>query len=90
MDDYEITTYSAKELAEAVLVQAIEDWKELEEKGKTYISHKADGSFSLQEIEAFFNSRWCEIILESLRIKMSGQDFISMLRKQKEKEKEAV
>ena len=72
-------TYSdTVQICAAILIQAVEDYRELLHKELPAVKDKNGGGFSLDEIESFFEGDWCELIIQDgLRLRsMTGSDFI--------------
>ena len=69
-----------KQLCEAIIQQAVDDYLELKRRGLEWISSDTDGNFSLTEIEHFFRSDWCNALLHEID---SGIDGVTILRKLK-------
>lgn len=55
-------------LALAIVQQAVEDWKLLDELG--YDEHwiKNEGHISYRELERFFHSDWCDFLLSNTNL----------------------
>ena len=50
-------------LALAIVVQAINDYRELEKREVNSVRTRREGTYSKREIEDFFESNWCDTLL---------------------------
>ena len=66
-------------LALGILLRAIEDYKLLKEYDCTRLVVKNGGVISSEELEEFFNSRWCDVLLDSIS-ELTGRDILKMLK----------
>ena len=87
MDAADMNTKGAFALSFAIITQAIEDWKDLEAKNAARCDdNKGDrGAYSYKDIEKFFLSEWCDVILYAHGIKITGRDIVRMLKKEEKK-----
>lgn len=70
-----------KEIALNVLIQAINDYKLLKKYGfKRMLSEDNRTYIYLDELEEFFNSDWCNHLLEYVS-DLTGKDILRMLNK---------
>lgn len=69
-----------KEVCESVIMQAVEDYRELKRKGVEYINDRINGSYSIQELDAFFHSDWCNALLKANNIKYDGVTILRQLK----------
>lgn len=70
-------------LCTAILIQAVKDYQDLNNRGITSRNDKKSGSYSKNEIARFFNGSWCEFLLESIGSGFSGAYILSCLQAQK-------
>ena len=67
----------ARDLAGAILKQAVEDYRELIAKGREKIKTASAGNFSRLEIEEFFDSDFCDSMILRLGVRrMTGPEFL--------------
>lgn len=58
-----------------IFEQAIEDYKEL--KQKNVVQNKDNSSaYSIKDIECFFSSKWCTMLLEMINSDITGKDIL--------------
>lgn len=74
--------FDIEELCTAVLIQAVEDYQDLNKRGLTSRTDPKSGKYSKNEIARFFNSKWCEVLLESIGSDFSGQHILNCLKAQ--------
>ena len=67
-----------KELACQILEQAVSDYKALQKNKVTKLKDRY-GVFTAEELETFFGSTWCEYLLYTLKIGLSGKDVMSKI-----------
>jgi hypothetical protein len=65
-------------LALSILLRAIEDYKMLKEHGFSKMTVEDDNVISIDELEQFFNSRWCDALLDTIS-ELNGRDILKML-----------
>lgn len=70
--------YNTSTLALGILLRAIEDYKLLKKYGYTRMVLRNEGVISIDELEEFFNSRWCDVLLDSIS-ELNGRDILKML-----------
>jgi hypothetical protein len=70
--------YNTSTLALGILLRAIADYKLLKRHGCTRMVIKNEGVISITELEEFFNSRWCDVLLDSIS-ELNGRDILKML-----------
>lgn len=71
---------SVKELAFDIVEQAVSDYKLLLESGMDSLNLLDEGCISKAEIESFFHSEWCDILL--LNLKVTGEDILYYLNRE--------
>ena len=64
----------------AIIEGAIKDYKLLKELGVDKLHFKEGGTISKKEIESFFRSEWCDILL--LNLKVTGEDILYYLNRE--------
>lgn len=69
-----------KQLCEAIIQQAVDDYRELKRRGLGWIGSDADGNFSLTEIEHFFRSDWCRDLLHEIDSRIDGVTILRQLK----------
>lgn len=69
-----------KLLCAAIIDRAIEDYKELKRRGKEWISTVDGGNYSIQELEHFFKSKYCDAILDAYGNDKCGWEILEQLR----------
>lgn len=69
-----------KQLCEAIVQQAVDDYRELKRRGLGWIGSDADGNFSLTEIEHFFRSDWCKALLHEIDSRIDGVTILRQLK----------
>ena len=67
--------YAERYLASKVFEQAVSDYRELKQKGRAEIKSSYRGNYSIKEIEAFFQSSWCAVLLDLMGINITGSDI---------------
>ena len=68
---------SLRSLLSAVIIQAVADYRELQELGREWVRENNDSVFSMREIEDFLQSEFCDSILSWLGFyKLSGHDLL--------------
>lgn len=67
------------ELALSILMRAIDDYRMLQKFGCKKLIVEDDNVISLKELEEFFNSRWCDVLLSSIS-ELRGRDILKMLK----------
>lgn len=70
-----------KEIALNVLIQAIEDYKLLKKHGFKRMLTEEKTYIYMDELEKFFNSKWCDYLLEYVS-DLNGRDILRMLNKE--------
>lgn len=66
-----------KELAFAIIINAIDDYRFLKEIGASKVDLIDEGVISKEEIEDFFHSDWCDFLL--LNMNLTGKDILRYL-----------
>ena len=65
------------ELSGAIVKQAVDDYRELKRRNRTSGGNRNVGRFSLEEVEEFFQSEYCEaLIQDGLKFGLTGLDFL--------------
>ena len=87
MDAADMNTKGAFALSFAIITQAVEDWRDLEKRNTARIddSRGDRGAYSYKDIEKFFLSEWCDVILYAHGIKITGRDIVRMLKNEEMK-----
>lgn len=67
--------YAERYLVSKIFEQAVSDYRDLKKKGKTEIKSSYRGNYSVDEIETFFQSSWCAILLDFMDINIAGPDI---------------
>lgn len=62
-------------LASRIFEQAVSDYRELKTKGRAEIKSGYRGNYSIKEIETFFQSSWCAVLLDLMGINITGSDI---------------
>ena len=75
----DMSAAGAKELCAAILIQAVRDYQDLNKRRTASAGNKKSGKYSKNEITRFFNSRWCEILLETAGSNLSGSYILDLL-----------
>ena len=72
-----------RHLCAKIILQAIEDYRTLKERGVNQIVTKED-AYSIDEIEEFFRGDFCnDVIIDNiLQVKTSGSEILRYLKKQ--------
>lgn len=73
------TTNCYKDLGLAIVTQAVEDYKLLQEMGLDSYNFFDEGNINKKEIESFFRSEWCNLLLEDMPF--TGIDILEYLNK---------
>ena len=68
-------------LCSAIVEQAVLDYRELRRRGVEKHKKKDDGEYSISEIESFFRSKYCTLLLQSADSQID--DGVLILRKLK-------
>lgn len=79
----EISAVGVEELCTAVLIQAVKDYQDLNQRGLVSRNDKKSGRYSKNEIARFFNSKWCNMLLDTIGSSFSGDYILSCLQSQK-------
>ena len=66
-----------KELAFAIIINAIDDYRFLKEIGASKVDLIDEGVISKEEIEDFFHSDWCDFLLSNMNL--TGKDILRYL-----------
>lgn len=67
--------YAERYLASRIFEQAVNDYCELKKRGKSEIKSNYRGNYSINEIETFFQSSWCAVLLDLMGINITGPDI---------------
>lgn len=68
-------------LCEAIVALACEDYVNLHERGKTFVGTRQSGCFSIDEIESFLHSDWCNRLLSAINSPIDGETILYQLKK---------
>lgn len=79
----EITAGGVAALCTAVLIQAVIDYQDLNNRGIVSRKDKKCGNYSKNEIARFFRSEWGGYLLESIGCNFTGEYILSCLQAQK-------
>lgn len=71
---------TAQRLCEAIIRQAVEDYRELKRRKLSWIGSDADGNFSMTEIEHFLRSDWCRRLLCGIDSRLDGTSILRQLK----------
>ena len=64
----------------AIIKRAVKDYKLLKERGVDVLYFKIGGTISKKEIESFFRSEWCDILLSNMKV--TGEDILDYLNRE--------
>lgn len=67
--------YAERYLASRIFEQAVSDYRELKRKGRLEVKSHYRGDYSIKEIETFFQSSWCAVLLDLMGINITGSDI---------------
>lgn len=70
-----------KYLAAEIIIKAIEDYKLLKEYDCKKLVVEDENTISIEELEEFFNSKWCDYLLSELS-GFTGKDILRLLQDQ--------
>ena len=78
-----MSTENASRLCEAIVLQAVEDYKDLIVRGKERHYRFGEGAYSRKEIEEFLLSDWGDSIIRGIpKIRMmSGREILRKIQK---------
>lgn len=79
----EITASGVIALCTAVLIQAVLDYQDLNNRNTVSRKDKRCGNYSKNEIARFFKSDWCSRLLESIGGNFTGEYILSCLQAHK-------
>lgn len=63
-------------LVYGIFIQAVEDYKKLLKRRTTEYHAGNCGYCSIDEIEGFFNSKWCAYLLQLINCDLTGKDIL--------------
>lgn len=75
-------------LGAAIIMRAVEDYRDLKKQKKWKVKTKDEGTYSIGEIEKFFQNKWCADILRGIGAETTGQRILSHLRRSTKENKE--
>lgn len=78
-----ITAGGVASLCTAILIQAVLDYQDLNNRGIASRKDKKCGNYSKNEIARFLKSDWCGYLLDSIGGNFTGEYILSCLQAQK-------
>lgn len=70
------TSSPEERLVYSIFSQAVEDYEELKNRKVTSRRGGNCGCYSIKDIEAFFNSKWCTNLLQLINCDLTGRDML--------------
>ena len=75
-------------LGAAIIMKAVEDYRDLKKQKKWKIKTKDEGTYSIGEIEKFLQNKWCSDILKGIGAETTGPRILGHLRRSTKTNKE--
>lgn len=76
-----MTEAICNKLANEIIIQAVEDFRDLCRRGVGEINNKDTGEYGIKELEEFFRSDWCRALLRGIGCSIT--DGVTILRQLK-------